>query len=58
MQWNDELEASFTELKSLMCSAPVLRLPDFQKEFVLRTDASDTGLGAVLLQKGMSKKNV
>ena len=51
VQWNDELEASFTELKSLMCSAPVLRLPDFQKEFVLRTDASDTGLGAVLLQK-------
>ena len=51
VQWKGELEASFTELKYLMCSAPVLRLPDFQKEFIFCTDASDTGLGAVLLQK-------
>jgi len=34
-----------------LCSEPVLRLPDVNKPFVLRTDASDVGLGAILLQE-------
>ena len=50
VQWSD-LQKRFEEIKSELCNAPVLKLPDFDKDFVLRTDASDTGLGAVLLQK-------
>jgi len=38
------------ELKDLLMSAPILILLDYSKSFYLRTDASDTGLGAVLLQ--------
>ena len=44
-EMNDSLDTCFNECKSLMCCAP-----DFQKEFVLPTDASDTGLNDVLLQ--------
>lgn len=49
--WSDQLQKVFIDIKSSLCNAPVLRLPDFDKEFIVRTDASDTGLGAVLLQK-------
>ena len=51
VQWSDDLQKRFEEITSQLCNAPVLKLPDFDKDFVLRTDASDTGLGAVLLQK-------
>ena len=48
--WTDKAETAFRELKSKFCDMPILRLPDFERDFILRTDASDTGLGAILLQ--------
>lgn len=53
--WTDEQAAAFDELKQRLVSAPILHYPDFEKPFVIATDASGTGIGAVLLQKGERK---
>lgn len=51
LQWNDECKTSFEKLKESICEKPVLCMPDQDKGFVLRTDASDRGIGAILLQE-------
>ncbi|KAI2667015.1 Retrovirus-related Pol polyprotein from transposon 17.6 [Labeo rohita] len=50
LMWNDELEKTFQSIKTALTTEPVLRAPDFSCPFLLQTDASDTGLGAVLSQ--------
>jgi hypothetical protein len=50
--WTTDTEYAFQTLKAALVSAPVLRLPDFAKQFTVETDASDCGVGAVLLQEG------
>ncbi|XP_076055262.1 uncharacterized protein LOC143033653 [Oratosquilla oratoria] len=49
--WTPTCETAFKNLKSLLTNAPVLRAPDFQRPFLLQVDASDTGIGAALLQE-------
>ena len=48
--WTEELLSKFNALKSALSSEPILKLPDANAPFILRTDASEYGLGAVLLQ--------
>ena len=48
--WTPECAAAFEKLKSLLCSAPVLQAPNFEKQFIVQTDASERGVGAVLSQ--------
>ena len=50
MQWTPEAESAFEELKRALCEEPVLITPNFEKPFLLHTDASATGVGAVLSQ--------
>lgn len=50
-QWGPEQQQSFEELKEKLTEAPVLACPDFTRQFILQTDASDIGLGAVLTQE-------
>ena len=51
IKWDAESNESFQTLKTALTQKPILRLPNFDKQFVLQTDASDSGLGAVLLQE-------
>lgn len=50
--WTPSHESSFTALKEALVSAPVLSLPNFNLPFILETDASNIGVGAVLMQAG------
>src|SRR5664279_3207522 len=51
-EWTDSCEACFQELKKRLVSAPVLCLPDLEKDFQVYCDASRQGLGSVLMQEG------
>uniref|UniRef100_A0A9J8CAA1 ribonuclease H n=1 Tax=Cyprinus carpio carpio TaxID=630221 RepID=A0A9J8CAA1_CYPCA len=48
--WTPSAEEAFGQVKTALTSAPVLRALDFSCPFLLQTDASDAGLGAVLSQ--------
>jgi hypothetical protein len=50
--WTPEHEAAFQALKQALSQSPVLALPNFAKPFTIETDASDSGVGAVLMQDG------
>ena len=43
-------------LKAQFSTAPILIMPDPEKQFVLKVDASDTGAGAVLSQRAVDSK--
>uniref|UniRef100_A0A251VQQ9 RNA-directed DNA polymerase n=1 Tax=Helianthus annuus TaxID=4232 RepID=A0A251VQQ9_HELAN len=49
--WGPEQEESFQTLKDMLCNAPILTLPDGNDDFVVYCDASNLGLGCVLMQR-------
>jgi hypothetical protein len=50
--WTSITDAAFQQLKHALSFAPVLAIPNFSNTFVVETDASDAGFGAVLMQDG------
>ena len=50
-EWTIEHQEAFDALKEALCTAPVLGYPDFTREYILETDASLKGLGAILSQQ-------
>nr|GEX69292.1 putative reverse transcriptase domain-containing protein [Tanacetum cinerariifolium] len=50
-EWGDKQEATFQLLKHKLCSAPILALPEGSEYFIVYCDASNKGLGAVLMQR-------
>src|ERR1044071_3829621 len=50
--WGPSQEEAFQTLKQKLCDAPILTLPDGNEDFVVYCDASNQGLGCVLMQRG------
>ncbi|KAK3526080.1 hypothetical protein QTP70_014642 [Hemibagrus guttatus] len=56
--WTSQCQTAFESLKDKLTSAPMLGYADFTLPFVLETDASNLGLGAVLYQHQKGEKTV
>jgi hypothetical protein len=50
VHWTEECNRAFLSLKEALSSQPIPRSPDIDREFILQTDTSDRGVGAVLSQ--------
>lgn len=48
--WNEEVNEAWEKLKQSLISFPILKQPDFEKPFILYTDASGVAIGAILAQ--------
>ena len=57
-RWSEDCAAAFEQLRSALVGAPVLSYPDPQLPFIVDTDASNVGLGAVLSQEGEDGEQV
>lgn len=57
IQWTEEAKHAFQDIKNALCNDPVLSCPNFEELFVLQTDASNTGIGAVLLQGALGDRH-
>ncbi|KAI3742494.1 hypothetical protein L1987_60178 [Smallanthus sonchifolius] len=51
-EWGPKQEEAFQTLKQKLCNAPILTLPDGNDDLVIYCDASNQGLGCVLMQRG------
>jgi hypothetical protein len=56
-EWSKECEEAFIKLRNILLSDLVLRQPDYTERFVLETDASNVGLGAILSQELEGTRN-
>ncbi len=57
-RWNSQAQETFDVLKSRFISAPVLCLPDPERQFIVEVDASEVGVGAVLSQRSPRDEKV
>jgi len=55
-EWKKEQQEAFNDLKEALSSTPVLMAPNYEQEFNITSDASGTGIGGVLTQLDVNKK--
>ena len=55
-EWTLARQKVFEAIKAKLATTPVVAYPNFDKPFVLYTDASGEGVGAVLHQKGDDRR--
>ncbi|MBA3284180.1 MAG: DDE-type integrase/transposase/recombinase, partial [Nitrosopumilus sp.] len=48
--WNEEQDDAYSKILALLCEQPILRMPDYNLPFILKTDASKVGYGGQLAQ--------
>ncbi|GBC04999.1 hypothetical protein RclHR1_00060012 [Rhizophagus clarus] len=58
VEWKKEYEETFELLKEKLMNYPILQHPNFEKEYILMTDISGYGLGAVLAQLNEENKEI
>jgi transposase InsO family protein len=54
-RWNADAQKAFDTLRDLLCKEPILQFPDFEKDFLLTTDASNCAVAGVLSQGPIGK---
>src|SRR6266498_3578206 len=54
--WEEQQQQAFERLKQVISTVPVLVHPDFNRPFILYTDASKEGLRVILAQEGQNKR--
>ena len=55
--WNEKRQKAFDGIKKKMTIAPIVTHPNFEKPFILYTDASREGIGVILHQMMIRAKN-
>lgn len=50
IEWTSEAQDALDQIKVVLTSAPILANPNYDQPFIIQTDASDTGMGAILVQ--------
>jgi len=55
-EWTSERQKTFKAIKTKLAMVPVVAHPNFDKPFILYTDTSGRGVGAVLHQKGDDRR--
>ena len=54
-KWTDVEKNAFSKIKTVVADAPSLKSPDFEKDFILYTFASDDSLAVVLPRRNMGE---